>query len=91
MTDTNYQPQDSAVIGQISTYLQQLILMDALAKVISAQEKGGDCLPLLKSLRDCAESQGVEREKAEWGFIFELCSLAARAAQQRSGEPCTDD
>jgi hypothetical protein len=58
MTDTNSrQQQHSAVLGQISAYLQQLILMDALAKVISAQQKGGDYLPLLKSLRDYALAQ----------------------------------
>ncbi len=86
MTDPD-QPQDSATIGQISIYLRQLILLDMLAKVFSAQQKGDDCLPLLKFLRDYAESQGVEREKTEQHLITELCSLAARAdsiaAQQR--------
>jgi hypothetical protein len=88
MTDA---PQtSSAVIGRIANYLQQLILLDMLAKVLSAQEKGGDYLPLLKSLSDYVESQGG-KEKAEWHLIAELCSLAARADQLRLSERCADD
>lgn len=89
MTNTDH-PPNSAVI--ISTYLQQLILHDRLAKAIEAQQKGGDYLPLLKSLRDCAESQGdsTALERPHSALLVELCSLAARADQQRS-EPCADD
>lgn len=89
MTNTDH-PQNSATIGRISTYLQQLILHDLLAKAIEAQQRGGDCLPLLKSLSDYIESQGGEREKAEWDFVAKLCSAVAAAAQQRSVEPCDD-
>lgn len=71
MTD---QPQDFAVV-QNSTYLQQLILHDMLAKVIEAQRKGGDNCALLKSLRDYASAQAEADSSEQHLFAAILSTL----------------